>query len=329
MELIEQFEANGEFDETRAREFVATAVETFRWRGAATVPAKVYRKLHSAHPLVADVACFDGPHINHLTLAALDIDAAQQALAASEMNPKAIIEGPPRRRCPILLRQTSFKALPEPVVFPNATGAPAVGVHPRGLAKSSSEASRSRPRGGRSMIGCSPRPTPASRSPAMLERRGAYGRTPSLLRSLPGRRGDASFGATGLFPLFVDGRRREADRRRPGAIFGRGAPASRPPAIEPIVYEDILLVSAAGIFRSNLDATGSGKFTERSNGALEESLRRGSRQTALYQEARRPRSTRACARWGCAARRRGVRRSAWQRMKTLRRDIGERTNSHN
>ena len=129
MELIERFEANGGFDETRAREFVAAAVETFRWRGAATVPAEVYRKLYSAHPLIADVACFDGPHINHLTLAALDIDAAQQALAASEMNPKAIIEGPPRRRCPILLRQTSFKALPEPVVFPKTTGAPEVGVH--------------------------------------------------------------------------------------------------------------------------------------------------------------------------------------------------------
>ena len=43
--MIEEFERNGEFDETRAREFVATAVETFRWRGAATVPAEIYRKL--------------------------------------------------------------------------------------------------------------------------------------------------------------------------------------------------------------------------------------------------------------------------------------------
>lgn len=31
--------------------------------------------------------------------------------------PKDIIEGPPNRLCPILLRQTSFKALTEPILF--------------------------------------------------------------------------------------------------------------------------------------------------------------------------------------------------------------------
>jgi uncharacterized glyoxalase superfamily metalloenzyme YdcJ len=36
--------------------------------------------------------------------------------------PKAIIEGPPTRRCPILLRQTSFKALEEAVSFKNTDG---------------------------------------------------------------------------------------------------------------------------------------------------------------------------------------------------------------
>lgn len=33
--------------------------------------------------------------------------------------PKSIIEGPPPRLCPILLRQTSFKALEERIVFPD------------------------------------------------------------------------------------------------------------------------------------------------------------------------------------------------------------------
>jgi uncharacterized glyoxalase superfamily metalloenzyme YdcJ len=33
------------------------------------------------------------------------------------IEPKALIEGPPRREVPILLRQTSFKALEEPVMF--------------------------------------------------------------------------------------------------------------------------------------------------------------------------------------------------------------------
>ncbi len=57
--------------------------------------------------------------------------------------------------------------------------------------------------------------------------------------------------------------------------------------IEPIVYEDFLPVSAAGIFRSNLDATGSGKFSERSNRReFEEALGAAVLdETALYQEA--------------------------------------------
>ena len=36
--------------------------------------------------------------------------------------PKAVVEGPPTRKCPILLRQTSFKALEEAVSFIGADG---------------------------------------------------------------------------------------------------------------------------------------------------------------------------------------------------------------
>ena len=39
------------------------------------------------------------------------------------ISPKAVIEGPPRRLCPILLRQTSFKALEEAIAFKGRTGA--------------------------------------------------------------------------------------------------------------------------------------------------------------------------------------------------------------
>ena len=34
---------------------------------------------------------------------------------------KEYVEGPPRRKCPILLRQTSFKAIEEPIEFPKET----------------------------------------------------------------------------------------------------------------------------------------------------------------------------------------------------------------
>ena len=44
------------------------------------------------------------------------------------ITPKAVIEGPPRRNCDILLRQTSFKALEEPIAFTDAAGTKA-GTH--------------------------------------------------------------------------------------------------------------------------------------------------------------------------------------------------------
>src|SRR6201999_2828580 len=95
----------------------------FRWHETAPATAATYARMRAAHPLVADVVCFHGPHINHLTPRTLDIDAAQAAMRAQGMKPKAVIEGPPRRACPILLRQTSFTALQEIVRFADEAGA--------------------------------------------------------------------------------------------------------------------------------------------------------------------------------------------------------------
>ena len=80
--------------------------------------AALHERLAATHRLVADVVSFAGPHINHLTPRTLDIDAAQAARCrARGIAPKAVVEGPPWRDCPILLRQTSFKALEESVTF--------------------------------------------------------------------------------------------------------------------------------------------------------------------------------------------------------------------
>lgn len=115
--LIATFEEQGGLTLTQAEEFVAEALHTFRWHSTATVDGATYQALHQAHPLIADVVCFHGPHINHLTPRTLDIDAAQWRMLQAGMDPKQVIEGPPQRQCPILLRQTSFKALAEPLRF--------------------------------------------------------------------------------------------------------------------------------------------------------------------------------------------------------------------
>ncbi len=116
--LIEKDAAEGGLDDADADRFVAELLETFRWHGDARVDATTYHRLHDAHRLIADVVSFRGPHINHLTPRTLDIDAAQRAMQARGIDAKAVIEGPPPRAVPILLRQTSFKAIEEDVTFP-------------------------------------------------------------------------------------------------------------------------------------------------------------------------------------------------------------------
>ena len=121
--LLDKAEKDGGLGETDAERFVEEALETFRWHEAATVDRATYERLAKAHRLIADVVCFRGPHINHLTPRTLDIDAVQAMMPQRGISPKAVIEGPPRRLCPILLRQTSFKALEEAIAFKGRTGA--------------------------------------------------------------------------------------------------------------------------------------------------------------------------------------------------------------
>ncbi|HDS1649795.1 VOC family protein [Stenotrophomonas maltophilia] len=246
--LIDQAERDGGLSQHDAERFVAEALETFRWHGDATVDLPTYHALHQAHRLVADVVSFRGPHINHLTPRTLDIDAAQAAMIEQGMAAKAVIEGPPRRACPILLRQTSFKALEEAVHFPDEQGGDA-GTHTarfgeieqRGLAL-----------------------TPKGR--ALYDQLLAQARNSEGAGSTGGDYGRRLQAAFAAFPDDHDTLRREglgyfryqlteAGRAAPGGIGDLPAEALIAAGLvvaDPIVYEDFLPVSAAGIFQSNL-----------------------------------------------------------------------------
>ena len=246
--LIAQAERDGGLSEADAGRFVTEALETFRWHSDATVALHTYHALSAAHRLIADVVSFRGPHINHLTPRTLDIDAAQQGMIEAGIAAKAVIEGPPRRACPILLRQTSFKALEEPVHFPDAQGGD-TGTHTarfgeieqRGLAL-----------------------TPKGR--ALYDQLLAQARDSDGAGSTDsdyGKRLQAVFGA---FPDDHDTLRREglgyyryqlteAGRAAPEQVADLPAEALIAAGLataDPIVYEDFLPVSAAGIFQSNL-----------------------------------------------------------------------------
>lgn len=261
--LIEQAERDGGLNAEDADEFIRQALETFRWHHTATVTAAQYQQLSDQHRLIADVVAFKGPHINHLTPRTLDIDQVQAAMPGKGITPKAVIEGPPPRQCPILLRQTSFKALDEPIAFTDAQGSHSARfgeIEQRGVALT--------PKGralydrllnaARDELGAFPNEANAARYGQLMEHHfQAFPDTYAQLREQ----------GLAYFRYFATAQ----------GLAARGNPAqprTLPELIdtghidvEPLVYEDFLPVSAAGIFQSNLGDAAQSHYAANSNQA--------------------------------------------------------------
>lgn len=249
--LIQQCEAQGGLNATDAEAFVKQALETFRWHTEATVTAAEYERLHGQHRLIADVVAFKGPHINHLTPRTLDIDEVQAAMPRRGITPKAVVEGPPRRQCPILLRQTSFKALQEPVAFVGQSGA--VDSHTARFGEIEQRGAALTPAGralydqllgeAREDLGEFPNEVNAQRYADLLEQR--FEAFPDSYPAMR-RKGLA------YFRYFVTeaGKAACQDQARPRSL--EALIEAGHVHFEPLVYEDFLPVSAAGIFQSNL-----------------------------------------------------------------------------
>jgi len=248
VDFIARYERDGGLTSEQAESFVLHALETFRWHGEALVDHETYTAFNEAHRLIADIVCFRGPHINHLTPRTLDIDAAQAEMIARGIRAKAVIEGPPRRTVPILLRQTSFQALEEPILF-RSGAAIVAGAHTARFGEIEQRGIALTPRG-RDLYDA-----------ILAEADGA--------RTARGARYQDPPAPT--LPQFPDDL---AGLRPPGLAYFTYAPtqegarllaAGKLPAgsveelvdsgvltATPITYEDFLPVSAAGIFRSNL-----------------------------------------------------------------------------
>ncbi|CAN7675581.1 MULTISPECIES: 2-oxoadipate dioxygenase/decarboxylase HglS [unclassified Variovorax] len=258
LDLIDRAERDGGLSGRDTQEFVAQALETFRWHSEATVDIETYRQLRASHPLIADVVCFKGPHINHLTPRVLDIDQAQAAMLENGIRAKDAIEGPPKRKCPILLRQTSFLALEEPIRFQGAEGAD--GTHTARFGEIEQRGCALTPKG---------RALYDDLLKASLESgRDAGSRASALARVFEAFPDDArALQRAGLayFRYSVD--RRNLVRSRPvsaNASVDELLDQSLVRA-EPLVYEDFLPVSAAGIFRSNLGSEGAAHYVAGGN----------------------------------------------------------------
>ncbi len=207
--LLEKAEKEGGLGKSDADCFVTAFLKTFQWHDRANVSLQAYERLQKHHTLVADIVSFQGPHINHLTPRTLDIDLCQKKMRERGLEAKEIIEGPPLRKCPILLRQTAFKALSEDILFED-NGEWKVGKHTARFGE--------------------------------IEQRGAA-LTPK------GRELYDTCLAAKDFSDFPDD---WETLRAQGLAYFRKTETG----FEPLTYEDFLPVSAAGIFRSNLDESG-------------------------------------------------------------------------
>lgn len=268
LRLIEKAEADGGLTGPDAETFVTEALETFRWHAEANVPHALYRRLHDAHRLIADVVAFRGPHINHLTPRTLDIDRVQRLMPDHDITPKALIEGPPTRAVPILLRQTSFKALEEPVTF--SDGHTTVeGSHTARFGEIEQRGLALTPKGmalydrllaeTRAVIRPAADGSNAADYVAKLD--DVFAEFPDTLDQIRTEGlGYFRYAATGKPASPADLRRDAEDLVAAGLLRA-----------DPIIYEDFLPVSAAGIFQSNLGDDAAQAFVANPNRAKFES----------------------------------------------------------
>src|SRR6478736_8793561 len=241
---------HGELATSDANRYLELAVASFAL-SPEPVDRAWYTELERVSGVAADIGGVTTTHINHLTPRVLDIDDLYRSMQDRGITMIDRIQGPPRWEGPdVLLRQTSFRALAEARLFRDPDGTLTEGelrvrfgeVEARGIAL-----------------------TPAGRdlydaAVATVDQRAREGAS------------DRDEIAVDVWRELMPSSERDLWQRGLGFFTYRARddhPAAAPPESltelvdggwlepEPIVYEDFLPRSAAGIFASNLADTGS------------------------------------------------------------------------
>lgn len=265
IELIAHFEKKGGLTEEETEEFITESLKTFRWHSEASIDKESYETLLKFNGLVADIVSFKGPHINHLTPRTLDIEKLHKKMQDMGIDTIAEIQGPPEG-WPILLQQTSFKALDEETKFPDKNGNYQTGKHRARFGEIEQRHVALKPEG-----------------TALYDRLTAIAQEKA---SSLKKRGEAEYQKQYpemLKEIFKEGfpaKIHEELRKNNLAYFsyhltekGKSAKIAKEKSVRqmvdeglavaiPITYEDFLPVSAAGIFKANLDDK-SGRLTEK------------------------------------------------------------------
>ncbi len=265
-ELLALHRKQGGFAPEEADAFICEALETFRWHTTALTSRPFYERMLRVNSLLADIVCFRGPHINHLTPRVLDIHRVHRTMESMGIETIPEVQGPPAG-CPILLQQTSFKALNEEIHFPGDDGQTVGGKHrarfgeielrecaitpeareiyDRLIAEVNREAKTLQQKAGEK--------TYRREYPGLLNRIFREG-FPAWTHEALRKQGLGYF----HYHLLAPEKRPSTARpvEVPDAPPGEQADALVEAGVAhatPITYEDFLPVSAAGIFKSNLD----------------------------------------------------------------------------
>ena len=216
-----------------------------------------YYHLEAISSVAADIGGVPTTHINHLSPRVLDIDDLYRRMTERGITMIDEIQGPPAWEGPdVLLRQTSFRALDEHRLFRHADGEVREGtlrvrfgeVEQRGIALTAA---------GRDLY---------DRLVAEVDRRRRE-ETPDRTRvevaldvwreSMPRTELELAAKGLGFFTFHRGDAEVPASARETGSLTVAEALEAGVIVADPIVYEDFLPRSAAGIFQSNLRGEGS------------------------------------------------------------------------
>lgn len=220
-----------------------------------------YRELEAISAVAADIGGVSSTHINHLTPRVLDIDELYRRMTSRGVDMIDSIQGPPRWNGPdVLLRQTSFRALAEERSFRSPSGVVAPGslrvrfgeVEARGIALTSA----GRDRYDAMLAEVDRRRASAPDASRQDIAAGVWGELLPATELGLLREGLGFFTFAAADPAMISAaasadRGYDRDHRSVADLVESGALTATP-----IVYEDFLPRSAAGIFQSNLTAEG-------------------------------------------------------------------------
>jgi uncharacterized glyoxalase superfamily metalloenzyme YdcJ len=256
LELADRSAARGGLDDQDAARFLELATATFELF-TEPVDHDWYFTLEAISAVAADIGGVPSTHINHLTPRVLDIEALYERMQAQGITMIDEIQGPPDWEGPdVLLRQTSFKALAEERQFRHADGTVRAGslrvrfgeVEQRGVALTAT----GRELYDRMVAETDARLSAASTVPGESSRPTRVEVARQVWReNLPATERELALQGLAFFTFTVTGTAPGGDTASLRHLVESGV--LQP---EPIVYEDFLPRSAAGIFQSNLTDEG-------------------------------------------------------------------------